>query len=317
MTINEKIEFIKPKINFNFNKAIQETLYPFDNFVKKATEEALIEIGSKVRIIEKSVFIPVYSNIRYYNVLLSNLSKTKFDVSQPKDLTLVRSDGATYNFDTTFIENIIHNRFDTLLTFAFKTLGSNLDLRQSVNVDNFTAQGNFDTITTVNLANVISIGDVNNATEKYYIINLESADVGLYDYRIITDITGAALTLDSRIDNPPAWVVGGKVYIASTLPYMLLFTFQGVIQPGYFNTETTIPIANQFLPDLDNIIIRNLFRYLSSRFPEQAKIYAEMLRSGLLKSVDQTITDIKLRANSKIDNPVVQLYSPFTNYYGR
>jgi len=319
MTILQKIEDIKFKINFENNSFVRDTLYPIDFFVKKATIKALKSIASKCRIIEKSVFIPLTKNVRYYDINLSVLSKSKFDISQPKSLVIFKPSNEVVDISQAWIEQILANEFTDLYKLAIINQGVNQQLRASLNVDEFTEAGIFESIASIVDSDTITINTFSNATTNYYIVNLETADIGIYNYRKISSLSNPNLNLDSAITGvSSSWVVDGKVYISQALPTMLLFTFQGVPQEDYFTSNSvTIPIQSQFVSDIDDIIIKYLYEILASRDPKQVQVYSGLIQSGLLRTEEQVVTDIRGQINSRVTNPVAELYIPFTQYYGR
>lgn len=317
MTILEKIEQIKPKINYDFNQVIRDTLFPIDQFVKKATLEAIDFVATRCRIIEKSVFIPLVYGIRYSDVVLTTLSKSKFNISQPKSLVIFNSSNAVEEVDQAYLEELVSNKYTDLVKMGFFVQGSTFQIRTSVNIDNLTTSGAYNSILTIPDTDELTgstafvAGDVGK-----YIINLEFADKGLYEYRKILSVNAGVATIEGTSINT-TWALNSKLYVVTLLPLMLLFTFQGTPTPDYFSTETTIPIQEQFIHDLDNIIMRNLFQYIAVRDPKQLQVYEGLIKTGILTTPDVTVTNIKKRLNSRVTNPVVECYLPYTEYYGR
>jgi len=317
MNIADKIEQIKPKINYDYNEVVRATLYPFDQFVKKAVLESIDYIANRCRIIEKSVFVPLVSGLRYSDIVLSTVTKSQFNISQPKALTIFNSNNAVAEVSQAFLEELLSNKYTDLIKMGFFVQGTNYQIRASANIDNLTSLGVYDYITAIPSEQVVTLnGTYNSGDIDSYVINLEFADKGIYEYRHITGVSSHNLTLEGNSINT-SWNTSSKVYVAEQLPLMLLFTFQGTPTPNYFTSETTIPIQEAFVQDLDNLIIKYLFQYLSVRDPKQLQVYDGLIKSGLVLTPDRTVTEIKKRINSNVTNPVTELYQPYLEYYGR
>ena len=318
MTISQYIERIKPHINFDFSKEVQETLFPLDSFVKQALEDALIYIGGTARICEKYVHIPMEDNIRQYRVSVGMLTKAKFDIAKIKSIILMNKDGATVEIDHKHVEEIHSNDPNLAIKYAIIKASDELQFRTSITISSVAPRGSYDSIQTIPSAFVVNLlGDT--ATANKYIINLESASNGLYDYRKVLVVDGSLnCTLNDNVTSsslngnlPFDWSINDKVYVCSGLPWMVNILFQGTVMPGYFSTESTIPIANPYLPYLDAIVVSNLYNILSSRNPTFAQIYMSKVQSGIILSKLMAMTEIKKLSNATIVPMVSKLYNPF------
>ena len=98
---------------------------------------------------------------------------------------------------------------------------------------------------------------------------------------------------------------------------MFLFTFQATLSPGYFDTETEIPCPSAYLNDLPDMVIKYLYQNVAVRFPDQAKVYSQMIQTKLLKTSDEVIYGIKKLINSSIEAPIIKAYNPYSETYGR
>lgn len=311
MLINDKIEQIKSKINYDFNRFVRDTLFPIDKFVKRATEEALRTIGRECRIVEKSVFIPLVDEIRWYDITLSTLTKDKFSISQTKDLSIYNNENGVIDVAEVYIEEVIQGLSRTNnLDFASKIKGTEFSLQSFNQLVDISEGGTYEGIATIVDSDTITIADVNNAAIGQCIINLDKADIRKYDYRIITGISGTNITVDSVINENPSWTAGEKIYICDSLPYLMLFTFQGVPEIGYFDTQTTIPIQEQFLDLLDHFIVANLYAVLIARDEKMAQKYMTLINSGVVLHPDKALTRIKVALNSKFGGFSAKLYNP-------
>jgi len=318
MTIDNVIESVKPLINYDFNPAVRETLFPFDKFVKSALESALNTINSKCRIIEKTIFIPLVENTTQYLVDLSNFTKSKFVINSPKSMFIVRSDGQISKFPNKFLENILEQDYyvDTFAA-AFRHVANLNYIVMNTNItESVSAVGAYNSILSATNTNtiVLSSGTIDS---EMYVINLEKAPY--YSYRVVSTATGTTTTnfTADGIDLFPIWEAGDKLYVCSTLPYMFCLTFQGSLQPGYFDTETIIPAPDAYLNGLPDLVVKYLYQVLAIRFPEQAKVYMQMLQSKLIATEDEVIWDIKTLINSSIEPPVIKAYNPYQETYGR
>jgi hypothetical protein len=321
MTISESIEAIKPLINYDFNSSVRDTLFPLDYFVKRAYEDALRQIAKKYPIVQKSVFIPLVANTHFYDINLANLSKENFEFVAPINITVFNPDNKVVGIEQGLLKRVLQNSYQDIYKIAFKLAGSNYQFRASVNVENSLGTvGTFDKLVTVtNLGGTLVTAS--NSVLNSYMINLDKADKGLYSYRQITSASSTSpFTLDSAVitDINPAWLVNEKVYIVDTLPLMLLYTFQGLPKMNYFDTETEIPIQEQYLDDLDDLAVTNIFNILTTRFPEQAQVYMAKINSGLLRTPRQILFDVGVRVTQNMDNPTIELYQPWKEvHYGR
>lgn len=315
MTIDNVIESVKPLINYDFNPAIRETLFPFDKFVKSALESALNAINSKCRIIEKTIFVPLVQNTTQYLVDLSNFTKSKFVINSPKSMFIVRSDGQISKFPNKFLENILHQDYYTdTFAAAFRHIANMNYIVMNTNItESVSTVGTYHSITSVTDTNTIVIDPATSA--GMFVINLEKAPY--YSYRIVSSGTTTIDFTTDGIKSFPIWESGDKLYVCSTLPYMFCLTFQGSLQPGYFDTETTIPAPDAYLNGLPDLVVKYLYQVLAIRFPDQAKVYMQMLQTKLIASEDEVIWDIKTLINSSIESPVIKAYNPYTEYYGR
>jgi hypothetical protein len=319
MTVGQYIERIKPHINFDFSKEVQETLFPLDSFVKQALEDALIYIGGTVRVCEKYIHIPMEDNIRQYRVSIGMLTKAKFDIAKIKSIVLMNKDGATAEVDHKYVEEIHPNDPNLAIKYAIIQANNELQLRTSVTISSVAPRGSYDSIETIPSAFVVNLTTNALAVATKYIINLESASNGIYDYRQILSVDGSYnCTLNDNVTSsstngnlPFDWSVNDKIYVCSGLPWMVNILFQGTVMPGYFSTENTIPIANPYLPYLDAIVISNLYNILSSRNPAFAQVYMSRVQSGILPSKLVAMTEIKKLSNATIDPMVAKLYNPF------
>ena len=82
MNITDKVESLKPGVNYDYNPFVRETLaFPYD--FNNSVEFAIRQIGKKVRIMEKTVYVPIVSDVTLNQFTLSNLCKEKIDFVKP------------------------------------------------------------------------------------------------------------------------------------------------------------------------------------------------------------------------------------------
>jgi len=306
MTIDEKIRSIKTKINYDYNQMIKDTLFPFDSFVKTATVEALREIARDARIIERSVLIPMENQKRLYDIVLAVLTKHKLSVSQPKSLVILNNESAVRDISHVYLEDIISggSKNDCAIEFASQIDGDKYYLRTFNKITADHSEGKYETITVISSPTVLRISNVANATEDYNIVNLENTID--YTYQKIESIAGNDITVNSTA----GFAVGDKIYISESEPNMLLFTFSGVPTLDYFETETIIPIQEQFLDVLDNFIIANLFAYLIARDIKSAQIFSALVQVGVVKTKPYALREIKQSLNAKFNKASIPCYNP-------
>jgi hypothetical protein len=316
MTINEMVEAVKPRINYDYNTAIRDTLFPLDSFVKQAVVDALSEINNEVRIIEKSVFIPLVESTNY-NIDLTLFTKSKFDIVKPINLVLKNSSNLVKYFAKTQLEHILNLKdFYSIYATAFQHLGGQYKIIANAEIEKapigIYTKINAKSVDTIDIASTTGLEAGNS------VINLDKADDAVYSYRTITEVTsGTVLTFGTNDADKPTWNVGDKLYICSGLPQMFLLTFQANIKQNYFETEDTIPLSENFTRQLTDIVIQNLYQILVVRLPDQAKIWANMVQTGLIQLSRDAVMDIKKKINYSVESPQTIAYNPFSERYGR
>lgn len=313
MNVTTKITDLKPGVNYDYNPFIRETLaYPYDFL--RSVEYAIRQIGKKVRIMEKTVYIPVVKDVTLNEFTLSNLCKEKIDFVKPLRLGAIGISSDTGevvigNLDSEYIETVNINGITDYYRLAIRRLGEKMYF-QSTLTSGTVLVGKYDTIATVS-ANKITIGTFGNATAGYYIINLSKSDALQYNYRKITTLSSPDVNLDS--DPVGDWVAGDKIYIVNGLPELLIVLFQAVTSAGYFDSETTIPVPDQILDDLDHLCYNYLYDILGTRDPNLLKLYAAKINAGTLMKESDVINEIKKRINSMPSVVVIDSYNSIFN----
>ncbi len=308
MNITTKIDLLKPYVNYDKSAFVKETLeFPFDFY--KAVEYALQEMGKEVRLYEKTIWIPLTNNKRYYNIDVSLYTSDLIDYVKPIELAYISTDGNVAGpLDRAYLEEIERNRFFDWFAIGERFFGKGLFFKTSQKLE--TAEsGAFDKILTTPADDEITL--TNSVTTGNILTNLDKSDQEEY-FQSLAMTTGTSVTLESDVVlEPYNWQTGNIIYVSERKPEFMKFTFQSIPKDGYFTDGTIeIPILPQFLNDIEHFAVAYLYSLMIARNPQIAQIYQAQLSAGRIKPYAAALTDIKRRAKS-FKPIVIKSYLPY------
>lgn len=318
MTADDKLEALKPLVNYDNSAFTKETLaYPFDFY--RAIEYAIRKIGKEVRVYERTFYFPTTSASRLYNLDISKLTVDKLDYVKTIELglTTINDTGQVIGtVEREHIGNLEVNKVVDRYALARQLSLQGINFKSSVNTEGYPV-GEYNSITGISGITITPAVALGAPQVGYYVINLSMSNQGVYSYTTVATVPGSTFTTVD--DMSTLWVNTDKLYVVQTLPPMIVIVAQCVPQMGYIvDKSTVIPIMNQFIDDIDSFCAAYLWKLLASRDPKQAQVYMGMVNSKLIKSEDAAILDIRKRAVP--DKPIqVENYNPFGNLtvYGR
>lgn len=318
MNINERIEVLKPRINYERSGFVRDVIAFPDDFYR-AYELAIRRVCAEVRIIEKNLYIPLSTTENLYGVTINTLTKADWDFHKFLNIALIHYNAETNliklgQVDVVNIEQIQNNIFSTSFKLALRRLADSLYVQSSILGIDGAPAGVYDTLTSVS-GNVIEIETFSNATVGYNVFNLDRADYNDYNFQTISSLDSPEITLNQA---PSHWSVGDKVYITNGVPYLLLATFKGAPKINYFDSNSNIPIQEVYIEYVEDIAIKNLYEMLTSVDPNQAKVYASKLQTGLIRSEQECLKQIKAIYKNDAKDVVIKSYQPYPDSkYGR
>jgi len=320
MILSDKLDRLKPLVNYDNNSFVRETLeFPFD-FIK-AVEYALRTIGETNRIMERTFYLPTVSSQRIYELSLPNLTSKKVEFLRLLDLAVTSYDETGAQVIARVNENWFEqNETNTSIDYyelSKYLFGEISYFKSNLHLDSVVL-GKYDAITNLN-TNVMRISTFANATVDYNVINLERANAGDYSYQKIVSLSNPDITLE---EDPLSWAVGDKVYICNGLPPLLTLVCQVVIQDGYFGDDETmtIPCPANILSQIDHFAVKFLYDLLITRDIKQAEVYMSKLKTKILKTEEVALYDIRKIINSASASTKTKSYTPFGKsgtIYGR
>lgn len=318
MTISEKIDYLKGQVNYEHSKFVQETISPSID-MQRAVIHALRTMGKEANCYEKTIYIPLVNDQRYYPITLSNFTKEKIDFVKVKSIALLTySDDNTTTYygpvTGTHLPNMEYLEEEDFYRLAQRVFGSTIAFKQNLLLETVVA-GIFDAIV-ARTGTSLTMGAAPVANQ--YITNLDRADQGEWYYDVATTAANPTTMTNDIEAVPYSWAVGDKLYVSTGKPMFLILTFRAIPQLDYFNSETVIPCQNQFLDDLDSLAVNYLYNILSTRDPEAAKGLMLKRQLGLNKSDKEVVRDTKRRTTS-VGSTIVKSYNPLfiDTKYGR
>lgn len=323
MTVDDIISGVRVLIPYDYNQTVRETLYPIDAFVRKALGDALTELTSEGMFLEKSIFIPLITGENIYDLTIDTFTKNKFAPTNPKQVALfpypsVGTSQPTSQFSTLPITTLT-GLFDKTeletdtLQATLRNLGTqySLILSQSPGAGSVTS-GSFGKITAIDRnANTIETNATTSAGQ--IVVNLEFADRFKYESGTIVTKVGNLLTLSNDIDTK--WNLDDRLFVASGTPTLIHIIYNGITTAEYFvSNSDVVPMRDILRPEIEGLVMKNLFKYLAVRMPEMMKVYNGLVQSKLIMDSNEIIRS----ARGKIEkNVITPGYIPFTEYYGR
>ncbi len=317
MTVDDIISGVRSLIPYDNNQAVRETLYPIDGFVRKALGDALTELTSEGLFLEKSIFIPLITNENIYNLVIDNLTKNKFSPTAPKSIALFpppTSPGIGVKLKPlpiTVLTGLFSEEDDEdILKTSMRNLGTqySLILSQVPGVGSAVG-GLFGKVTSVS-GNTVELNQSTNTGQ--YVINLEFADKYKYESASIINAAHPVYTLSKDVS---AWSPEDRVFICNVNPTLIHIMYTGITTPEYFVSNTdVVPMRDILRPEIEGLVMRNLFKYLAVRMPEMMKIYAGLVKAKLIMDADEIIRSARGKIETNLSSPG---YLPFTELYGR
>lgn len=318
MTAEDKIEALKPLVNYDSSAFVKETLsFPFDFY--RAIEYAIRKVGKEIRVYERTFYFPINSASRLYNLDTSKLTADKLDYVKTIELGLVSVVDTEQKLglvNREHLGNLEVNKVVDRYALARQLSLQGVNFKSNSETEGYPL-GEYNSITGIAGTTITPSVALGAPQIGYYVINLSLSNAGVYSYTTVATVPGATFT---TVDNmSTVWTTSDKIYVVSALVPMIVIVAQCIPQMGYVTDKAVvIPIMNQFIDDIDHFCVAYLYRLLSSRDPKQAQVYMGMVNSKLIKSEDTAILDIRKRAVP--DKPIeVERYNPFGNLtvYGR
>lgn len=313
MNINKKADSLKIYVNWDKNPFVKDTLeYPYDFY--RAIEYALQEICSHVRIHEKTIWIPLVNNKRYYPLEMTNYTELAIELVKITQLAYISTEGEVIGkLNEANLEEVEANKTIDCFALAERFSGQGVNFKLNTKLKT-KAQGTFTSIATIPAANQISLGNdaEQDVTEGQTITNLSLSDREEYYSTSVVSSNTSLVTLTDNVKNSPYfWEAGHRIYISTGKPEFIKVTFQAMPSDNYFSgNQTEIPIQSQFLKDIDHFAVEYLYSILIARNPEFAKTLQSLFSVGHIKPYSQAMLDIKRRASSS--KPIViKSYNPY------
>lgn len=313
MNINQKADSLKIYVNWDKNPFVKDTLeYPYDFY--RAIEYALQEICSHVRIHEKTIWIPLVDNKRYYPLEMTNYTELAISLVKITQLAYISTEGETIGkLNESNIEEVEANKTIDCFALAERFSGQGINFKLNTKLKT-KAQGTFTSIATIPAVNQISLGNdaEQDATTGQIITNLSLSDKEEYYSTSVLSSNTSLVTLNDDVKSSPYnWEAGHRIYISTGKPEFIKVTFQAMPSDNYFaGNQTEIPIQEQFLKDIDHFAVEYLYSILIARNAEYAKTLQALFSVGHIKPYSQAMLDIKRRAGSS--KPIViKSYNPY------
>lgn len=294
MTAEEKVDILKAYVNYDENPFVKETLvFPYDFY--RSIEHAIREIAKETRVYEKTLFLPVKSSSRLYNFDVSKLTKEKLDYVKTLELgmtSIIDGEQKTGILDREHSSDIESNRVIDSYALMRRFTLNGITFKSSLNTEGY-PDGTFNEITSISGTTITPVDNVGSIS-GYYVINLSMSDKGVYSY--VKVVSSATSTFVTETDMSNIWSATDKIYIVESLVPLIIIIGQFIPQMSYITSKSTvIPVLNQFIDDIDHFSIAYLFRLLGVRDPKQLQVYSGLVKSGVMKSTNQALTDIKKR----------------------
>jgi len=318
MTADEKVDILKPFVNYDSSSFVKETLsFPHDFY--RAIEYAIRTIAKKARVFEKTFYLPIRSSTRLYNLSLTKLTTDKLEYVKTIEMGLVNIIDGEQKLglvDQAHVGDLEVNKLIDSYALARRLNLNGIEFKSSSNTETY-EDGEYNSITSIAGTTITPETPAGAGQVGYYVINLSMSNQGVYSYTTIATVPGATFTTVD--DMSSKWANTDKIYIVETLVPMIVLVAWCIPILGYITSKATIvPVIDQFLDDIDPFAIAYLFRILAVRDIKQAQVYNSLVKSGLIKSEEDTLLSIRERTTNA---PVtVKNYNPFgdsTSGYGR
>lgn len=315
MEISTKIAYLKPMVGFDKDKDIRDTLEIND--FKRAIEFAERRLCEEAKITLRSVIIPYVQDSKYFSISL--VAQQGFDIISPKAYFVLSSDGGMIEITEEDIEDVLTNGTNIdldIYRIALRRFGSTKYIQTNIDIGSQPPLGLYNSIASFPAANQVTMVDDNGAA-NYYLINLSKANEGKYSSALATASDSGhppTLTLDISVqtDTKYLWLAGDYVYLATSLPYIMIMVFQGMPGELYHDTYSTIPVDGVYLDKIDPIALEYLYSVLQARSDKYYQKYMNQLKLS-----DRAITQAKKIANRRSGLMKIKPYNLFVSDYGR
>lgn len=345
-TFNEKIAELKDQMNSTYSAYTQVLTETYNGNYVSAIIHALRTMGKQARTCIKTIWIPIQSGQRYYNINPSLYTKDKIEYTKSSDLALV-----SFKYSQLPISGPIQYSGSAVITKAEATTieaierGEFLDwvkFAQSFRQDTTGIKVNTDPGAGIgsNSIEISSVGEIiSNNSFKFIpslavvsvdniLVNLDKLDNILYTGDKVSSYESETVTLYDTV-HPKFdmagfwhWDIGDKICITnSSNPSFISVTFECIPKFNYLSSAaelgtTQVPVLPQFYDDIDDLAIKYLFRILAQKDPDKINLYVGMVKSGLIRSEPEVIRDVKVRSNT-VDAIEIANYQPYAQRYGR
>jgi len=313
-TVGDKIQEIQAYIPYEFSDVAQETLIYNDFF--RSIEYAIRKMCKVCRLFEKTVFIPIVSNERYYKLdNFSNYTTDKVEVVKPLALAFITpaTNNSTFptNLNNNFnaigvikgkqLEELERNDFSRLNVFyvAQRFFGNTSAIFKTNSTVDTGDAGTFTYLDDV-ADDLVDIGANDDTfTAKQVVTNLSFSDRGeRFQTTIKTNNSHGNYTLSDNVGDW-GWLATDRLYISDVMPSFIVYTFQALPQMNYFSAlDTPIPLPDQFIDDIEHFAVPDLFAKLAARDPNNAKVLQAVMSTRRIKDEETALRDIKRRADN-------------------
>lgn len=338
-TFTQKIAELKTLMNSNYSSYAGTLTDTYNGDYANSIIWALRTMGKQARIHVKTMWIPLVLNQRHYSLNPALYTKDKLEFVKGGELAYVAVSGTagtpiTYSTsidkgNMTTIEAIESGQYIDWVKFAQRFNQTDSGIKLNVDPAIATPVSNLRSILARTDNDTFTFNTV-ISTSAYtkVVINLDKLDNPAYLSAGCTTFSGSedpyTVNLDKTVLTTGqfyTWTAGDIVcFVDGLSAYFLSVTFEAIPKFGYLTAvgdlALDIPVMPQFYDDIDDLAMKYLFRILAQRDPEKMNIYVGMLKTGLLKSEPEIISDVRKRS-ATMDLITIESYQPYSQRYGR
>jgi len=311
MKISDQIISLKDILGHTHSSFLQ-TLS--NNDYKTAIIEAIQKITRISRVITKSILIPLANDRKYIDLLVPLYTKEKYEILKPESTFLLIYDGTNYKKEEIdlFPEGSASEVITTTKILE-KLKGSNRVLQiDKIESDLFVSSGIIRSIEQIT-NKVIRLSSEKEYNDYKVVLNLDLGERLEYFTADIVSQDTETITVDRFI---PDWKVDDRIYLATTIPLILYYTFRAIPTKDYFsNNDTEIPLPEHFVTYINDLAISYIYRMVGTRDPERIVDYGSLVRAGLVKPEETVLRKVREFTSPGEFEP--RAYQPYKQYYGR
>lgn len=322
-TFKDKITELSGKINKSYSSYAQTLTETYNGDYVRSIIDSIRKFGKYGRVYMKTIWIPIIKDKRIYKIdpslytteLIEYVKATKIgfvQVYNPINSTILRL-GST-DFKDTTTESLDYGGLSSKVAMKLTIDGAYIKLGDGqitsitsnildTNILSGTANGH----TTIKLSYAVNVNDI--------VVNLNYVDSPDNAFASVVSCTLSSGKYIVELDRLNDWSTGDIVSATTGLPSLISVTFRCIPKFNYVTdsnfTTVNIPILPEFYDDIDHLALKYLYQILGSRDTEQIQIYTMQLKSGLLKSEEQIIREVKQRSATS-DIPKTKCYNPLS-----